>query len=57
MLGEMAERRNAIHDTTLPAIVTARHPHRLVKALTIGPVFQENFWDEKKGIESSKGEK
>lgn len=37
MLGEIAERRNAMHETILPAMVTARHPNRFVKALTIGP--------------------
>lgn len=38
MFGEMADKRNAMHETTLPTIVTVRHPHRFVKALTIGPL-------------------
>lgn len=37
MLGDIADRRKAIHEMILPAIVTARHPNLLVKALTSGP--------------------
>lgn len=37
MFGEKAERRNAMHETTLPVMVTALQPYLLVRADTSGP--------------------
>lgn len=36
--GAMVLRRNAVHETKLPAMVTTRQPKRFVNALTMGPI-------------------